>query len=213
MEDKYQVIQLHPIPVCQPEEEYKIDARTLKFIKSLKYGSRGEGHWRSGHGDRSIDSYVLKRKELSGLKTFIEKHINFYAHDLLRMSKKYKFYITQSWFNISKKGEDHHEHWHANSLISGVFYVAGDECPLYFANSKSCIFGDNFDLEIDEANEWNGNSWWVPNSNFKLLLFPSNVKHFVLPNESDTPRISLAVNTFIKGRIGQEDKLTEVFFK
>jgi len=208
MEDKYQVIQLHPIPVCQPEEEYTIDAKTLKVIKSLKYGSRGKGH-----GDRTVNSYILKSKEFLGLKTFIEKHIDFYAHELLKISKKYKFYITQSWFNINRKGEDHHSHWHANSFISGVFYVSGDECPIYFGNSRSCVFGDAWDLELEEANEYNGQSWWVPNSNFKLLLFPSYVTHFVLPNESDTPRISLAVNTFIKGRIGQEDKLTEVFFK
>ena len=208
MEPKYTVIQLHPVPVCQPEEEYIIYDKTLKFINSLSFDSRGKGH-----GDRTVNSYILKSKELRGLKNFIEKHIDFYAHDLLKVSRKYKFYITQSWFNINRKGEDHHTHWHANSLISGVFYIAGDECPIYFENYRKCVFGDGYDVEVEEANEYNGHSWWVPNSNFKLLLFPSHVKHFVLPNESDTPRISLAVNTFIKGRIGQEDKLTEVFFK
>ena len=204
---KYSVINLHPIPVCSPEEEYKINDKTLKFINTLEFSSSDRGH-----GTRSVDSYILKRKKFLGLKKFIENHIDFYAHDFLGVSRKHKFYITQSWLNINQKGEGHQDHFHANSLISGVFYIAGDECPIYFSNSRTCVFGNGYDVEIKEPNEYNGRSWWVSNSNFKLLLFPSHVTHFVGPNQSDTPRISLSLNTFIKGTIGQKDLLTEVFF-
>ena len=47
----------------------------------------------------------------------------------------------------------------------------------------------------------------------KLILFPSHVTHFVESNMHDTPRISLSMNTFIKGSIGIKDSLTEVIFK
>ena len=36
-----------------------------------------------------------------------------------------------------------------------------------------------------------------------LLLFPSNLKHEVPPNESSDQRISLAFNTFAYGNIGE----------
>ena len=205
---KYSVIHLQSVPICVPAEEYKIDDKILKFINTLEFNTRYEGQ-----GARSKNSYILKSKELLGLKKFIEKHIDFYAYDLLKISRKHKFYITQSWFNINRKGEDHHLHYHANSLISGVFYIAGDECPIHFSNSRYCVFGNGFDVEIEENNEFNVQDWWVPNTNFKLLLFPSYVLHFVPPNESDTPRISLSLNTFIKGTLGKELKLTEVFLK
>ena len=207
-QSKYSIILLHSVPVCLSEEEYKIDSRTLKFINTLKFYSGLKAH-----GTRSVDSYILKRKKFLGLKTFIEKYIDFYAHELLKISRKHKFYITQSWVNINQKGEGHQEHWHANSLISGVFYIAGDECPLYLRNPRYCVFGNGYDVELEEYNEYNVQDWWIPNTNFKLVLFPSHVKHFVRANPSDTPRISLSFNTFIKGNLGQEEKLTEVFFK
>ena len=207
-QSNYYINRIHPIPVLTTAEEYKINDKTLKFINTLEFGLRG-----TRYGQRSKNSYVLKSKELRGLKNFIEKHIDFYAHDLLKVSRKHKFYITQSWFNINRKGEDHHLHYHANSLISGVFYIAGDECPIHFSNSRKCVFGDGYDVEIEENNEFNVLDWWVPNTNFKLILFPSHVLHYVPPNDSDTPRISLSMNTFIKGTIGKELKLTEVFLK
>ena len=37
------------------------------------------------------------------------------------------FYITQSWINITKPDEFHHEHFHTNSIISGVFYISTEE--------------------------------------------------------------------------------------
>ena len=64
----YNIIHIQPIPVCIPEEEYKIDAKTLKFINELEFNPRDEGH-----GDRSENSYILECKELLGLKKFIEK--------------------------------------------------------------------------------------------------------------------------------------------
>ena len=204
----YSIIHIQPIPVCIPEEEYKIDAKTLKFINELEFNPRGgEG------GARSTNSYILECKELLGLKKFIEKHIDYYAHEFFKVSRKHQFYITQSWVNFNRKGENHHGHHHSNSLISGVFYVAGDDCPIHFSNAKQHIFGSGFDVETVESNLYNAKGWRVPNENFKLILFPSYVQHFVEPNESDTPRISLSMNTFIKGSMGTKELLTEVIFK
>ena len=204
----YNIIHIQPIPVCIPEGKYKIDAKTLKFINELEFISRGEGH-----GARSANSYILECKELSGLKKFIEKHIDYYAHEFFKVSRKHQFYITQSWVNFNRKGEKHHGHHHSNSLISGVFYVAGDDCPIHFSNAKQHIFGSAFDVETVESNLYNAKGWRIPNENFKLILFPSYVQHFVEPNEHDTLRISLSMNTFIKGSMGTEERLTEVIFK
>ena len=205
---KHSLIHIQPILVSMTEEKYKMDAKTLKFINELEFNWRGENH-----GARSTNSYLLECKELSGLKKFIEKHIDYYAHDFFKVSRKHQFYITQSWVNFNRKGETHHAHHHSNSLISGVFYVAGDDCPINFSNPRYHIFGKGFDVLTDENNIYNAKGWRLPNENFKLILFPSHVTHFVESNMHDTPRISLSMNTFIKGSIGIKDSLTEVIFK
>ena len=211
MEPKYTVIQLHPVPVCRPEEEYIIYDKTLKFINELEFNPRDRGG--GGNGARSANSYILECKELLGLKKFIEKHIDYYAHEFFKVSRKHQFYITQSWVNFNRKGQRHHAHHHANSLLSGVFYVAGDDCPINFSNSRYQIFGSSFDVKIAEGNLYNAKGFRVANENFRLILFPSYVEHFVEPNMHDTPRISLSMNTFIKGSMGTKDSLTEVIFK
>ena len=68
-------------------------------------------------------------------------------------------------------------------------------------------------MKVEESNLYNSMGWQIPNENFKLILFPSYLEHFVESNKSDTPRISLSMNTFIKGSIGIKDDLTEVIFK
>ena len=208
---KHSLIHLQPILVSMTEEKYKMDAKTLKFINELEFNPRNGGG--GGHGSRSANSYILECKELLGLKKFIEKHIDYYAHEFFKVSRKHQFYITQSWVNFNRKGQRHHAHHHANSLLSGVFYVAGDDCPIHFSNSRDYIFGSAFDVEVAESNLYNAKGWRVLNENFKLILFPSYVEHFVEPNMHDTPRISLSMNTFIKGSMGIKDSLTEVIFK
>ena len=211
---KHSLIHLQPILVSMTEEKYKIDAKTLKFINALEFNPRDRGGGVFGHlGARSANSYILECKELLGLKKFIEKNIDYYAHDLMKVSRKHEFYITQSWINFNRKGDNHPTHHHSNSLISGVFYVAGDDCPIHFQNSSTNIFGSAWDLETVESNIYNAKGWRVANENFRLILFPSYLKHFVEPNKHDTPRISLSMNTFIKGSIGMKDYLTEVIFK
>ena len=48
----------------------------------------------------------------------------------------------------------------------------------------------------------------LPMKKGELILFPSNLQHSVPANQSDEDRISLSFNTWIKGDIGDKEKLT-----
>ena len=43
-----------------------------------------------------------------------------------------------------------------------------------------------------------------------IIIFPSNLKHSVNKIIEDKTRISLSFNSFVKGRIGNKEDLTEV---
>jgi len=68
----------------------------------------------------SADRFILRKEELSGLRSFIQKSINTYFEEIIAPSKEASLYITQSWVNYSEPGQWHHSHEHPNSILSGV---------------------------------------------------------------------------------------------
>jgi uncharacterized protein (TIGR02466 family) len=74
----------------------------------------------------SIDNTILKSKELTQLRDFIETKVSEYFTTVYSPKHKVNLKITQSWTNYTDKGQYHHKHEHPNSFVSGVFYVQAD---------------------------------------------------------------------------------------
>jgi len=188
-----------PYPLMPSEKDY------VSHLKKDVY-------FNIGGNSTSTDSYVLENEKLKSLKNYIENCINEYAYDIFKINRDTKFEITQSWINFNGKGQAHHSHKHSNSVISGVFYIDGDEdCPITFHREDSrAYFGGNYEYEIEEYNVLNSRTWTMPNKKNHLILFPSTISHSVNPNNSDKERVSLSFNTFIKGYVGTKKRLTEL---
>lgn len=109
------------------------------------------------------------------------------------------------WYNLNPKFTYNREHIHANSLVSGVYYikVPKDSGRIVFNRSTNeydrmhniqSIYAEN-DTQVDNP-ETNNTHWYYPVEGM-LVLFPSHVSHYVEQNvtedESDG-RISLSFN-------------------
>ena len=89
-----------------------------------------------------------------------------------------------------------------------MFYI---NCNEKFDKIK--FFNDTYKtikLEIKNWNIWNSESWWFSVKTGNVILFPSSLTHMVETKQGDNTRISLAFNVFIKGTIGDKEKLTEL---
>jgi hypothetical protein len=62
---------------------------------------------------------------------------------------------------------------------------------------------------MNDSNLYNSKMWSVVPEVGSMLLFPSNVEHMVEPYLGDTPRITMAFNTFVRGEINP-DPLTRL---
>ena len=117
-----------------------------------------------------------------------------------------EFYITQSWLNYTKKGQFHHSHSHANSILSGVLYI--DACEgtdkIYFEKATY----KQISIPTENFNAYNSDAWWFPIKTGDLIIFPSDTTHKVETKDGDNVRTSLAFNVFIRGYLGQEEQLT-----
>ena len=113
--------------------------------------------------------------------------------------------------NINRPGQEHHAHWHRNSLLTGVFYISTLE-------NDNIIFYDPLLIKdyikivpTEFGNFWNARWWPINVTNNALVLFPSWLQHSVAENKSaDTNRISISFNAFAKGIFGDKTDMTEL---
>jgi uncharacterized protein (TIGR02466 family) len=180
-------------------------------IKSLEYTNRtptgGLFHFWS-----SVDKNVLDRPEFNRVRDVIMKEVEHYVREVLVVNKSIEFYITNSWINVYRRGEQAGAHLHHNSLISGVLYLKATEDTgdlVFYRDVLSLVpFPPALDLDMDSFNIYNCKSWGHKPKTNDICLFPSVVSHSVEPNYSDEERWSLAFNVFARGNLGREHKLT-----
>ena len=156
---------------------------------------------KSGLGNIQSDQPIFETKGLERISDAIKKHIEHYFYEIMHVNRDVKIYMTDNWLNYTTKGQEHKMHTHTNSILSAVYYLqVKDSVPCLTFNRQQ----PKFPLEFAQTKytESNSDEWTVEVSEGDIVVFPSNVYHHVKPNFSDTPRMSIAVNTFIKGPIG-----------
>lgn len=190
---------LFPTPIGLYELGRDLTAKELSFLKNQET--------RNNMGNTtSTNNTILKAKELTKLRDFIETKVSDYFTTVYSPKHKVNLKITQSWTNYTEPGQYHHKHAHPNSFVSGVFYIQADK-----NKDKIYFFRDGYEqikFPPSEWNVWNSESWWFEAETCKLILFPSSLTHMVQTVESDQTRISLSFNTFPVGSVGEEMDLT-----
>jgi uncharacterized protein (TIGR02466 family) len=194
-----------PVYVNNVGEFEKPDIRSLKYTNRTPTGDLF-------HFWSSVDKNVLDRPEFERVRDVVMNEVGFYVREVLLVNKGIEFYITNSWINVYRRGEQAGAHMHHNSLISGVLYLKATEDSgdiVFYRDVLSLVpFPPALDLDMDSFNIYNCKSWGHKPKTNDICLFPSVVSHSVEPNYSDEERWSLAFNVFARGNLGREHKLT-----
>jgi|TARA_R110002020_G_scaffold219622_2_gene427517 uncharacterized protein (TIGR02466 family) len=193
-QDKYLIFPLFSTPLVVTDEIYQFKKSELKYIKKLKTKA-------NTYNRVSLEDQVLQSPELRSLKKHLQKWLHIYAYEFLKITDV-KFYITQSWCNYNSGGDKHHAHHHPNSLVSGVFFIQGNETPIEFSREKKLF---PMQLNHKSFDIYNAQTYSINMDAGKLFLFPSSLIHSVKENISNTQRISLSFNTFAKGEFGKQE--------
>ena len=194
-------ISLFPIPLFV-SAHYAADDEELHVLRGQEWTANRKGNF------TSCDTYVLDCAPLQRLRAFLTEQLGHYCSAILGISEAEQLRITQSWVNMNPPGSRHHAHDHPNSIVSGVYFVGGDTCPIEFLR-PSRLFG-SLSLRRSRRNVYNATSWKVTNAAGHVVLFPSTLRHQVSANEGSDPRYSLSFNSFARLPIGSERKLTEL---
>lgn len=161
----------------------------------------------SNMGNQSSSNHqILKDPRLADLTRLILEQLQIYVDYVICPRNRPEIAITQSWLNFSEKGEWHHAHAHGSSWLSACFYIAAN--PEYDQISFEKNRYDRLEFELREYTRYNATNHWLPVASGDLVIFPSELKHGVSPVQTDTTRVSLALNTWFNGLAGDENSLT-----
>ena len=196
------IIPLFPSAVMVCSAKHTLSAGEEEYIRKVEYGDN------SGNLKSSSDR-ILEQPELAAMQAFVQKQIKSYTQNLLKLDSSIDLYITQSWLNKAEKDQYHPLHNHPNSVLSGVLFLSGGGKlpPIRFHR-----FNPLFPLELNftELNDFNATCRWFEPVYGQLILFPSSLLHDVTPNKTDSTRITLSFNTFVRGEIGNAGALTSL---
>jgi len=182
------------------KEDFK---KEFKYIRNLEYqGQQVTGAF------RSTDSYLLKHPELSKIKEFILESLDIYADTVL--GTKQRLSITQGWIQRNPYGSFTHEHTHANSLVSGVFYFRNEEhASITFTKNEP----NRIRAPIHKHTRLNSDAFQFKPLSGDVILFPSGLRHSVPVNVKQESRYCLAFNAFCFNELGVENESTHLTFK
>lgn len=186
------IISLFPIVVGQFNLNRDFTKQELEYLDNITYKEQS-----CNFG--SVDSYILKASELKKLRDFCQSSLQEYFNNIISPSnKKLKLKITESWVNISNKGQSHHMHAHSNSFLSGVLYLNAtneDEIIFYRSDYQAIV------IPSDRYNIHNSLQYKLPAQSGILYIFPSSLVHGVESVNHDH-RVSLSFNSFPVGSFG-----------
>ena len=126
------------------------------------------------------------------------------------LKTKQKLSITQAWIQRNPYGSFTHEHTHANSLLSGVFYFRNeDNAAITFTKDTVARIRPS----IHTYDRLNSESFTFKPLSGDVVIFSSGLRHAVPLNTKQESRYSLAFNSFCFGELGAEDNSTHLTFK
>jgi uncharacterized protein (TIGR02466 family) len=204
MQFESQTYKIFPTPVMKFKFPRNFNNAELEyFSESKKYAIPFKGS-----DMMSSDRFVLNNESLADIKKFIDDCLSIYMKKVFNPhdSISPKLYVTQSWFNWMNTGTTHQQHTHANSVVSGSFYINANKKYDLLEFLKSDF--NQFHILTKEYNDFNTYDAGIMVDTYDLILFPSSLLHHVPPTQNPNTRISLAFNTFIKGKIGLENSVS-----
>jgi uncharacterized protein (TIGR02466 family) len=163
----------------------------------------------NNHGQLSSDKNILSLEGLQDLRKMLMIKVYEFTRSILHIDSRIDWQITTSWAVRHKPNDIAVNHFHTNSIFSGVLFL---EIPpnsgiLRFRKhpTQPMVTTSTITLDIEPYNDLNMANmqhWDVYCKPGKLVMFPSHLYHSVTKNASDQDRLTLAFNLWPKGPLG-----------
>ena len=166
------------------QKELTDTKHTLKFNDSGSYMILNENPFNSNFLIESGCHHSIK---------FINKTVDKFVTSLYGEYDKdiFKWAILESWMTKTIKGRCAREHSHGSYDISGVYYLDtnGNDGNLILCNMHNQLQGNMLLCQIIEKGDIK-----LPLETGMIFLWPGQLKHYTLENQTDHERVSVSFN-------------------
>jgi uncharacterized protein (TIGR02466 family) len=129
--------------------------------------------------------------EFAVLKQMFDKLVNFIIKDL---GYNTTLVMANSWASINPPNASNQIHYHANSILSGAYYLKVPEpvSSIHFYDPRQIKMFIR--PEFSNINDYSSDKITFDPKEGLVLIFPSWLQHSVDPNMSTEDRVSLSFN-------------------
>ncbi len=185
-----------PLTVFELEDAADLNKLLLKEIETLKAQSPGmeRSNWRGWHSED--DFFMRTEPGFQALRNHIVEATQLCTRNI---SPNFDFPLysiqAEGWVNVLANGGLNTPHDHPNWTWSGCYYVSVPESDKELSGSIE-FFDTRTNvrtLTVDGAACFASKFVMKPKAGM-LLMFPSYLRHWVYPNESEEERVTIAFN-------------------
>lgn len=183
-----------PITFYEFQSSDELVEKTLELISSVQMRKNTSNH-------ASITDLFFDDDLFSWFESCIDS-----AKQDIGIPKNIELPITSCWVNKTSKLQAHHNHNHANSFLSGIYYLTDNHSGGITNFSKKNSYLDFFEwLRFQHNPSFLISQSFTPKKG-TLLLFPSSIKHNVSSVKDISTRYTIAFNTFLSGPVDDSDE-------
>ena len=170
--------------------------RDIMLAKIYALERESSGVTRTNFGGWQSEDDIYIHPEMG----WVVEHIMRLSNQLApEYSSDLAFNNGQIWANINRKHHFNAPHTHANSLLSGVFYLkvnSEDQGVIQFFDAREGTPSMHWNcfVPLKGRTLLTDDTHTVKPVEGRMLFFPSWLKHWVTPNLTDDERVSLSFN-------------------
>ena len=143
----------------------------------------------------SLDDLPERFPEFAELKAMLDREVAAFAEALRWDMAGFHLELDALWVNILGEGGSHSGHIHPGSVISGTYYVVvPDGAGSLKMEDPRLTFMMAAPQPTDDAPEAARRFVYLAPRQGHALLWESWLRHEVMPNRSEEPRVSISFN-------------------
>jgi uncharacterized protein (TIGR02466 family) len=161
-----------------------------KILSELPHDN-GYKYGKTSYKAKTMEKY---EKSFEPLYNFILLNAHRYC-DYIKLKKdNLKINILNLWISEMYKYGSHGQHGHPGSQLSGTFYVHVEPNSADIVLCRHETLNDPLGhYEYSEYDKYNSDEWAIPAEKGNILIWKSDLPHFVGTNESNS-RIAISFN-------------------
>ena len=157
----------------------------------------------SNIGSITENKKILDIKEFKRVREFFFKAVEQYKNEVWRISNP--LHLLHSWATFQSKGNYHGSHYHPHAIISMTYYPQCTNGEIRLTKDKHAL-QENFEFyyDLSQHNKFNTPCWRLPVKTGTIVIFPGWLRHCTVAYPSESPRICMGANFFIKGHFQRD---------